>query len=140
MGVNWHTQLNKGYPHWFPSMKEAFGPMSKIFDDMATRVRDPYPKEIYFETDDIKYGSSDWIAIIGLDTLSKKASWQIDPNFKITEWPDNSDFNKIVHREEMAFDYPRRSGAIKAKRSGNNIYIETSDVASFAIRLNRGDG
>lgn len=137
MGVNWHTQLNKGYPHWFPSMKEAFGPMSKIFDDMATRVRDPYPKEIYFETDDIKYGSSDWIAIIGLDTLSKKASWQIDPNFKITEWPDNSDFNKIVHREEMAFDYPRRSGAIKAKRSGNNIYIETSDVASFAIRLNR---
>jgi pimeloyl-ACP methyl ester carboxylesterase len=137
LGVNWHTDLNKGYPHWFPSMKESLQPMAKIFEDMETRVRNPYPKEIYFETDNIKDGASDWITITGLDTLSKKASWQIDPNFKITAWIDNSDFNKTIHREAMAFDYPHRSGAIKAKKDGNNIYIETSDVASFAIKLNR---
>jgi len=137
LGVNWHTELNKGYPHWFPSMKESLQSMAKIFKDMATRVRNPYPKEIYFQTDNIKYGASDWITITALDTVSTKASWQIEPNFKITEWVDNKDFNKTVHREEMAFDYPHRSGAIKAKRNGNNIYIETSDVASFAIKLNR---
>ncbi|ASU31909.1 alpha/beta hydrolase [Mucilaginibacter xinganensis] len=137
LGVKWHTELNKGYPHWFPSMKESQVPMAKIFEDMSTRVRDPYPKEIYFETDNVKYGTSDWLTITTLDTLSNKAAWQPDPNFKITEWLDNNDFNKTVHREEMAFYYPHKSGAIKASRQGNSIYIETSDVASFSIKLNR---
>jgi len=137
LGVSWYTQLNAGYPHWFPAMKEAFTPMAKIFADMANRVRNPYPGEIYFETDNVKYGTSDWIIITRLDTLLKKAAWQTDPNFKITDWPDTNDFNKIVHREEMAFDYPRKSGALKARRQGNNFYIQTSDVAAFRIRLNR---
>ena len=137
VGVKWHTELNKGYPHWFPSMKESLAPMAKIFEDMAARIRNPYPKEIYFETDNVKYGASDWITITALDTLSKKANWQTNPNFKITEWPDNNDFNKIIKRDEMAFDYPHKSGAIKAKRVGNNIYVETSDVASFNIKLNQ---
>jgi len=137
VGVKWHTELNKGYPHWFPSMKEALVPMAKIFNDMATRMRNPYPQEIYFETDNVKYGDSDWITIASLDTLAKKEAWQTDPNFKIAEWLDNNDFNKIIHREEMAFDYPHKSGALKAKRIGNNIYIQTSDVAKFSIKLNR---
>jgi pimeloyl-ACP methyl ester carboxylesterase len=137
LGVTWYTQLNVGYPHWFPSMKEAFTPMAKIFADMANRVRNPYPGSIYFETDDVKYGTSDWITITKLDTLSKKTAWQTDPNFKITDWPDKSDFNKIVHHEEMAFDYPHKSGAVKAKRQGNDFYIQTSDVAGLCIRLNR---
>ena len=136
-GVNWYTQMNVGYPHWFPAMKEAFTPMAKIFEDMANRVRNPYPAEIYFETDNVRYGTSDWITITKLDTLSKKAAWQTDPNFKISEWPDKSDFNKIVHREEMAFDYPHKSGAIKAKRQGNDFYIQSSDIAAFCIRLDR---
>src|SRR5579862_2253570 len=137
VGVNWYTQLNYGYPHWYPAMKESFVPMAKIFEDMVNRVRNPFPKEIYFETDNVKYGTSDWIRITALDTLSSKATWQTDPNFKITEWTDSKDFNKIVHLEEMAFDYPCRSGAIKAMRKGNNIYVETSDISSFAILLNR---
>jgi hypothetical protein len=137
LGVQWHTELNKGYPHWFPSMKESLLPMDKIFEDMGTRRRDPYPANIYFETDNVKYGESDWITITALDTLSAKAAWQTDPNFKITEWLDNHDFDKTIHRDEMAFNYPHRSGAIKTKRTDNNIYIETSCVAAFSIRLNR---
>ncbi|HEY8927748.1 MAG TPA: hypothetical protein VIM55_01055 [Mucilaginibacter sp.] len=137
LGVNWHTQLNKGYPHWFPAMKESQLPMSDIFEDMATRVRNPYPQKIYFETDNLKYNTSDWITITVLDTLSTKAAWQIDPNFKITEWLDNQDFNKVICREEMAFDYPHRSGAVKAHRTGNDIYVETSNVSAFSIKLNR---
>jgi predicted esterase len=137
LGVSWHTQLNKGFPHWFPAMKESLEPMAQIFVDMETRVRNPYPDKIYFETDNVKYGASDWITITGLDTLSNKANWQIDPNFKITEWLDNNDFNKIVAREEMAFAYPHESGAIRAARKGNNIHIETSGVASFSVKLNR---
>ena len=137
LGVTWYTQLNVGYPHWFPAMKEAFTPMAKIFADMAHRVRNPYPDSIYFETDNVKYGASDWITVTQLDTLSKKAAWQTDPNFKITAWPDKNDFNKIVHREEMAFYYPHKSAAVKAKRQGNNFYVQTSDVAAFCIRLNR---
>ena len=137
LGVNWHTQLNPSFPHWFPAMKESFEPMAKLFEDMRTRARDPYPTAIYFETDNVKYGTSDWIAITGLDTVAQKASWQIDPNFNITAWLDNNHPDKIIHREEMAFDYPRRSGAIKAARQGNDIYVETSDIASFSVRLNR---
>ncbi|MDP9079771.1 MAG: hypothetical protein M3O71_20265 [Bacteroidota bacterium] len=137
LAVKWHTELNKGYPHWFPSMEESQVPMAKIFEDMSKRIRNAYPKEIYFETDNVKYGTSDWVTITALDTLAEKAAWQTDPNFKITQWLDNNDFNKTVHREEVAFDYPHKSGAIKAKHTGNNIYVETSDVAAFTIRLNR---
>jgi hypothetical protein len=137
LGVSWHTELNKGYPHWFPSMPEAKAPMAKLFADMATRVRNPYPKAIYFETDNTKYGTSDWITITRLDTSAAKAAWQTDPNFKIDEWLDNNDFNKKIYRPEMAFNYPHKSGAIKVRRDGNNIYVETSDVALFSIRLNR---
>lgn len=137
LGVNWHTQLNAGYPHWFPDMKESFAPMAAIFEDMVARVRDPYQKEIYWETDDIHYGSSDWISITGLDTLAATSGWQQSFNFMITQWPDNSDFNKVIYRNEPAFDYPRRSGAVKTWRKGNTINIETSAVSSIAIRLNR---
>lgn len=137
LGVSWHTQLEKGFPHWFPAMRESFESMAQIFDDMETRVRNPYPDKIYFETDNVRYGTSDWIVITGLDTLVKKADWQIDPNFKIAEWVDNKDFNKVIARDEMAFDYPHRSGSISAVRKGNNIHIETSRVASFSVKLNR---
>jgi len=137
LGISWHTELNKGYPHWFPSLPEAKAPMAKLFADMSGRLRNPYPKEIYFETDNTKYGNSDWITITTLDTLSAKAAWQTDPNFKIDEWLDNNDFNKKIYRPAMAFDYPHKSGAVKARREGNNIYVETSDVASFSIKLNR---
>src|SRR6202012_2178709 len=125
LGVDWHTQVNHGYPHWFPSMKEAFTPMDDLFKDISNRVRDPYPKVIYFETDDTKYGASDWLTITGLDTLAFKAAWQTDPNFKITEWLDNNDFNKTIHCEEWAFNYPHKSGVIKARREDNTFYIET---------------
>ena len=137
LGVGWHTQLNRGFPHWFPSMKESLQPLAKIFEDMETRVRNPYPFEIYFETDHVRYGTSDWITITSLDTLSKKAAWQINPNFKIEEWVDNKDFNKVLYREEMAFEYPHRSGAMKAIRRGNDIYVVTSAITSFSIKLNR---
>lgn len=137
LGVSWHTELNKGYPHWFPSLPEAKALMAKIFMDMSARLRNPYPKAIYFETDNTKYGTSDWISITALDTLSAKAVWQTEPNFKIDEWLDNNDFNKKIYRPAMAFDYPHKSGAVKARREGNNIYVETSDVDSFSIRLSR---
>lgn len=137
LGVRWHTELNKGFPHWFPAMKESRVPMAELFADMARRVRNPYPEDLYFETDDVRYGASDWVTISRLDTLHQKAKWQLDPNFSIERWLDNIDFTKFIHRPEMAFDYPRRSGAIKAVRNGNTFHIVTSDVASFSIKLNR---
>lgn len=137
LGVSWHTQLHKGFPHWFPAMKESLEPMALIFKDMETRIRNPYPDKIYFETDNVRYGTSDWVTITSLDTLSNRANWHTNPNFEIAEWLDNNDFNKTIAREEMAFDYPHRSGAIRAVRKCNNIRIETSGLASFSIKLNR---
>lgn len=137
LGVEWHTEMNKGYPHWFPSMNEALKSMEKIFLDMQKRVRSPFPQEIYFETDDVHYGNSDWITITALDTFKNKAQWHKTENFIISEWMDNNDFNKTYKKEEFAFDYPRKSGVIKAIKKGNEFFIETSQVKAFQLKLNR---
>lgn len=137
LGVDWQTQMNEGFPHRFPSMNQSLEPMKKLFEDMSKRVRNPYQKEMYFESDNPKYGTSDWLTISELDTSLQPKEWQKQRNFKITKWIDAKDFNKTVEREEMAFDYPQKSGAVKAKIKNNKIIIETSCVKSITLNLNR---
>jgi len=137
LGVDWHTQLNEGYPHWFPIMEESAVPMATLFQDMANRQRNPYPKNIYFETDNVKYGISDWISIDKLDTLGREVDWKLRPNFWITDWIDNKDFNKHYQKREQAFKYPRKSGAVKSSCNGNDIDVQVCDVKELSVFLNR---
>lgn len=43
-----------------------------MFQDMKTRVRNPFKHNLNWECDDVKYGQCDWISIEKLDTLAEK--------------------------------------------------------------------
>ena len=126
-----------GFPHWFPQFDESESAYQILFEDLVQRKRNPFPKEISWELDDDKYGNIDWISDIKLDTLNQKANWHKDLNFKIDKWLDYAEKDSLIVQEvdKNAFDFPRKSGKIKAEY-GNNIFrIETSNIASFSILI-----
>ncbi|WP_410879825.1 alpha/beta hydrolase-fold protein [Myroides sp. DW712] len=131
-----------GFPHWFPQFDESEPAYQILFEDLIQRRRDPFPKEIYWELDDEKYGNIDWVSDIKLDTLNLKTPWHKELNFKISKWlefedleDDNND--NLIEKEVNidAFKFPRKSGKIKAEY-GNNIFrIKTSSIQSFVINI-----
>lgn len=126
-----------GFPHWFPKFNESEPAYKILFNDLASRKRNPFPKEISWESDDEKYGDIDWISNLKTDTLKSKSSWHKRLNFKITKWLEydkkDSLTTKIVDKD--AFDFPRKSGKIKAGYQNNVFRVETSDIKSFSINI-----
>ncbi|WP_294327330.1 alpha/beta hydrolase-fold protein [uncultured Chryseobacterium sp.] len=126
-----------GFPHWFPQFDESEPAYQIIFKDLNARKRNPFPKEISWEFDDERYGNIDWISNIKLDTLKQKAGWHKELNFKINKWLayDDNDSLKVQNVDKKAFDFPRKSGRIKAEYEHNVFRIETSNVKSFSINI-----
>lgn len=126
-----------GFPHWFPQFDASEPAYQIIYSDLANRNRNPFPKEISWEFDDEKYGTIDWLTDIKLDTLSPKASWHKELNFKINKWLDydKKDSLIVLKVDKNAFDFPRKSGRIKAEYDNNIFRIETSDIKSFSINI-----
>ncbi|MBP2616289.1 alpha/beta hydrolase-fold protein [Chryseobacterium jejuense] len=126
-----------GFPHWFPQFDESEVAYQIIFKDLKSRERNPFPLEISWEFDDERYGNIDWIFNIKLDTLSKKANWHKELNFKINKWLayDDHDSLKVQNVDKKAFDFPRKSGKIKAEYERNIFRIETSDIKSLSINI-----
>ncbi|UHO36721.1 hypothetical protein H5J24_12860 [Chryseobacterium capnotolerans] len=126
-----------GFPHWFPQFNESEPAYQILFKDLKSRNRNPFPKEISWEFDDERYGNIDWISNIKLDTLSKKANWHKELNFKINKWLayDDNDSLKMQSVDKKAFDFPRKSGKIKAKYENNTFRIEISGIKSFSINI-----
>jgi hypothetical protein len=126
-----------GFPHWFPQFDESEPAYQIVFKDVKNRKRNPFPKEISWEFDDDTYGNTDWLSDIKLDTLTSKASWHKELNFKITKWLkyDKKDSLIAENVNRNAFDFKRKSGKIKAKYENNVFYIETSCIQSFSINL-----
>lgn len=52
-------------------------------DYIESRIRDPFPTNIYWETEDPYFGKCDWLEITGIDTNSISKSWQIFHNTKL---------------------------------------------------------
>ncbi|REC46422.1 alpha/beta hydrolase [Chryseobacterium pennipullorum] len=127
----------KGFPHWFPMFSESEPAYPVIFSDMENRKRNPFPGKISWEFDDDRYGSIDWLSDIKLDTLQFQAAWQKNLNFRITKWLkyDEKDSLIVEKTDKNAFDFPRKSGKIKAEYTQNTFRIETSRVASFSINI-----
>lgn len=127
----------KGFPHWFPQFDESEPAYKIIFKDLKTRKRNLFPKEISWELDDNRYGNIDWISDIRLDTLSKKSSWHKELNFKINKWMAYDDKDSLIVKDvnKNAFDFPRKSGKIKAAYDHNIFRIETSAIKSFAVNI-----
>lgn len=126
-----------GYPHWFPQFDESEPAYKILFEDLTSRKRNPFPKEISWEFDDKKYGNIDWISDIKLDTLSTEADWHKELNFKINKWLDYDKNDSLIVQEvnKYAFDFPRKSGKIKAEFDNNIFHIETSNIKSFSINI-----
>lgn len=131
-----------GFPHWFPKFDESEPAYQILFSDLKNRKRNPFPKEISWEFDDDKYGNIDWISAIKLDTLSQKSDWHKELNFKINKWLEyedqgNNDINRLIVKEVdiEAFNFPRKSGKVKAEFNNNIFRIQTSNVSSFSILI-----
>lgn len=94
-----------------------------IFDTLKNINRNPFPKKVQWETDDVRNGKVSWLEITSLDTTAKKADWHTPLNPVLTQKGKTrtEDFNK------------NKSGAILAAAEGNTIYIKSSRVK--AIRL-----
>lgn len=126
-----------GFPHWFPEFDESEPAYEILFDDLTTRKREPFPKQISWEFDNDEYGNIDWLSDIKLDTLSQKASWHKTLNFKIDKWLEYDENDSLVVKEvdRNAFDFPRKSGKIIADYDNNIFRIETSHIKSFSINI-----
>lgn len=135
--ADYHEHRYNGFPHWFPQFDASEPAYPIIFNDIKTRKRNPFPKEISWEYDDEKYGNMAWISDMKLDTLQPKAPWHRVLNFKITKWLkyDKNDSLTVENVNKNAFDFPRKSGKIKAEYSKNVFKIETSRIQSFSINI-----
>lgn len=126
-----------GFPHWFPKFDESEPAYEILFNDLAGRKRNPFPKEISWEFDHEKYGNTDWVSHIESDTLAPVAEWHKALNFKITRWLeyDKNDSLVAVTVDKSAFDFPRKSGKIKAQYESNIFRVETSRIKRFSINI-----
>lgn len=126
-----------GFPHWFPKFDESEQAYQILFNDLANRNRNPFPKEISWELDDEKYGNIDWLSNIKLDTLEVKSNWHKEQNFKIDKWLDYDKDRNLVFEDvdKNAFDFQKKSGKIKAEYNNNVFRIETSHIHSFSVNV-----
>ncbi|MBA5791946.1 hypothetical protein H1R17_03455 [Flavobacterium sp. xlx-214] len=126
-----------GFPHWFPEFDESEPAYVILFNDLMSRKRNSFPKTITWEFDDDNYGNIDWISEAKLDTLSSKTSWHKELNFKIDKWLSYNENDSLITQvvDKKAFDFPRKSGKIKAEYNQNVFRIETSCIKSFAINI-----
>ena len=135
--IDYKDYRYNGYPHWFPEFNGSEPAHKILFDDLLNRKRNPFPNKLIWETDDVKYGKVDWIEITKLDTISPKKEWQKNYNFKITKWLeyDDNDSLQVKDVDKIAFNFPRKSGQIKANYSKNRFDIETSSIKSFRLYI-----
>lgn len=126
-----------GWPHWFPQFDESEPLYPMIFRDIAGRNRNPFQLNIYWESDDIKYGKADWIQINQLDTLAKPANWHQTINFNIYKLLSYNKQNSLITTDTLvkAFNFPRKSSVVKGYYKNNEFHLETSAVKSISVFL-----
>lgn len=137
LGLDYSDHRYNGYPHWFPQFDDSEAAFRIIFEEMGKRRRNPFPSEIYRETDHVKYGRADWLEIMELDTLSSRAVWHKTYNFPITNWLEYDEKEELVSKKvnEKAFDFPFASGAVKAEYAKNVFRVQTSCVGAFRLYI-----
>lgn len=135
--LNYEDHRYNGFPHSFPEFDASEAAYKIVFQQINTHQRNPFPEEIFWETDHVKYGQMDWVDITELDTLSQRADWHQTPNFTIHKWLEYNDKKKLIAKDvnRPAFHFPRKSGAIEAKFDNNIFSIKTSCVKAFRLYI-----
>jgi len=123
-----------GWPHWFPQFDESESVYPMIFKDIASRNRNAFKPNIYWECDDLKYGRADWVQINQLDTLTQPAPWQQNINFNIYKLLSYKK-DSLVTTDTLvkAFNFPRKSGVVKGSYQNNVFRLETSAVKTITV-------
>lgn len=124
-GANWkNLTLNGGHI----TTIENRDSISYLFNNISSKIRNPIPNAIQWETDNIQNGRNMWIEINELDTLAEKAVWLKDLNPSLTQNGKTAivNFNK------------NRSGAVIANVKGNTIDIKTSRVKRIKLYISAG--
>jgi len=124
-----------GWPHWFPQFDESEPLYPMIFRDIASRKRNPFQSNTYWESDNVKYGKADWIQINQLDTLTKPATWHKPLNFNIHKLLSYNKQDSLITTDTLvkAFNFPRKSGVVKGSYKNNEFHLETSAVKSISV-------
>lgn len=96
-----------------------------VYDKFLKHIRNPFPKRIEWETDDVRNGRNSWLEITQLDTLAEKKEWQVELNPTVTKK------DKLVK-----FNFNKnKSGAVIATAEGNNIEILASRVKGIKLYI-----
>lgn len=137
MEIDYQDHRYNGFPHWFPQFNESESAFRMLFEDLQKRKRDPFQKTLFWECDDTTYGRCDWLQIIKLDTLDATQDWNTHINFAIKKWIVLDRQNKSIVRDTLltAYNYKRRSGAVKAVYKDNIFTITASNVGSVRVYL-----
>lgn len=107
----------------------------KLFAQLTTTIRNPFSPSIYWECDNIRFGRCDWIQIDELDTLSKAKPFQRQVNFVVTGWRNLQDAATQSDSTSLAFNFPRKSGAVSATYSDNIFEIQASKVGKVTVYI-----
>lgn len=123
-GTKWQNVFMTG-GHLLPF--ETRDSVAFIFQKTASQKREKFPKNVIWETDDVRNGKVDWIEITKLDTISSRALWHVDilPSM-VKENKVNLPFNS------------NKTGSLKAQIKGNDVYVETSCIKEFKLYLYEG--
>lgn len=121
-GANWKNYNIQGGHDATIMKRDSIG---YLFDNLSAQVRNPYPKKIQWETDNVKNGRNLWIEISELDTLAQKADWHLELNPTLTQNGKTAvvNFNK------------NKSGAVTATIDNNIIDIKTSRVKKLKLYI-----
>ena len=94
-----------------------------IYDTLINKVRNPFPKNIQWETNNIVNGRYLWIEITKMDTTLNKANWAdtYNPIVKTKDNSSNINFNQ------------NKTAIIKVAIDGNNVTVNTSCVTEFTF-------
>lgn len=124
VGANWNNTLVQG-GHGLPY--DSPDSTTFLFDKLITQKRNPLPKTIELEVSDIRNNQSFWLNITQLDTVKDAAKWHIDYNPTLTSIKTGKDelinFNK------------KKSGAVIATITDNNLYVKTSRVKELELNV-----
>ncbi len=115
-----------GYQHYDKHLQKDM-PFSNSFLNAISR--NPFQKNIYWETEDYYNSGCDWIKITSFDTTLNNASWHLPLNMR--------SYNKIKKEWENYDYYPnlQSSAAIKASYNNNIFKLFTSRVKEVEVLI-----
>ena len=122
VGANWHNTAIHG-EHTLPYDKPDS--VFFLFDELTSKMRNPVPKSLQWETDDVRNGRCFWINITQLDTLQQAVGWQQVYNPVVTSLKTGKDEVRNLNRN--------KSGAVIAEVKGHKIYLKTSRVKQLEV-------